>query len=149
MNKTPIALCCLGLAAAVADAQEPEEPRRRAEIRYQMTFETTPPDQRSCEASIFFTFLQKDTVAVVDSTIENHDCAASGGSYTIVVRFRDAQGEVQTLEYPETWQRADDQALDRRTEYHIGDDVDLVSVRSRRMRCVCEDTGQAKQAPDE
>ena len=149
MKNAPIALCWLCIAATVCNAQEQQESRQRAEIRYEMTLEATPPAERSCEATIYFTYLQRDTVAVVDSTIENFDCAASGGSYTIIVRFRDDSGQMHSLEFPETWRRGDDRALDARKEYHIGSDVDLVSVRSRRMRCVCENTAESQRDPDE
>jgi hypothetical protein len=127
----------IGNAQAIS-AQEEQESKKHHEIRYKLTISTTPADEHKCEASIYYEFRQKNTVAVVDSTLSNPDCAASSGSYTVLVRFRDENNEMQTLEYPETWQRDDDRAIESHREYFIGDNVDLVTIRSRKLRCICD-----------
>jgi hypothetical protein len=130
-------------------AQEEDESKRSHEIGVKMTIRTTPPDEQKCEATIYFQFRQKNTVAVVNSTLTNTDCAASSGSYSVLVRFKDEHDEMQSLEYPETWQRDDDKAIETHREYFIGDNVDLVTIRSRKLRCVCDKTGVKGDTPEE
>jgi len=137
----------IGNAQAIS-AQEEQESKKRYEIRYKMKLSTTPPAEQTCAAQIYFTYLQKNTVAVVDSTIDNTECDASSGDYRVLVRFRDENNEIQSLEYPETWSRDDDKAVESRKEYFIGDNVDLVTVRSRKLRCVCDNAGEEGQAPE-
>ena len=98
---------------------------------------------------MLFEYFQTNTVAVVKSTLSNPDCGASSGEYTLLVRFSDANNEAQSLEYAETWQRADDQDIESRKEYFIGDNVDLVTVRSRKLRCICDNAGEEGEAPEE
>jgi len=136
-------------SAQVISAQEEKETRKQYEIRYKMTISTTPPAEQTCAAQISFTYLQKYSVAVVDSTIENTECDASSGDYTVLVRFRDENNEIQSQEYRETWSRDDNQAVDSRKEYFIGDNVDLITVRSKKLRCVCDNAGEEEEAPVE
>ncbi len=129
--------------------QEQQESKKSHEIRYTMTLSTTPPAQQKCAAQLLLTFIQKNTVAAVESTLSNPDCGASSGDYTMLVRYRDENNEMQSLEYPETWRRDDDQDIESRKEYFIGDDVDLVTVRSRKLRCICDTAGAEEDAPEE
>ena len=135
--------------AQTAFAQEKEEPKKHHEIRYEMTFRTTPPTEQACKSSLEQEYRQKDTVAAIDATISNPDCGASSGSYTALVRFRDENNELQSLEYPETWQREDDLPIETHREYFIGHNVDLISVRSRKMRCICANSGEVEETPEE
>ena len=130
-------------------AQEEPKSKKRHEIRYTMTLSTTPPDEQKCAAQLFFTFIQKNTVALVESTLSNPDCGASSGDYTMQVRYRDDNNEMQSLEYPETWRRDDEQDLESRKEYFIGDNVDLVNVRSRNLQCICDPAGDEESNPEE
>lgn len=154
MNKTLRALqylfvVAIGISNAQAiSAQEEQESKKQYEIRYKMKLSTTPPAEQTCAAQIYFTYLQKNTVAVVDSTIDNTECDASSGDYMVLVRFMDENNEIQSLEYAETWSRDDDKAVESRKEYFIGDNVDLVTVRSRKLRCVCDSAGEEGQAPE-
>jgi len=138
----------IGNTQAVS-AQEEQESKKHHEIRYKMTISTTPAAEQKCEASVFFEYFQKNTVAVVNSTLSNPDCGASSGGYTLLVRFRDANNEMQSQEYPETWQRDDDQEIESRKEYFIGDNVDLVAIRSRKLRCICNNAGEEGAVPEE
>ena len=136
-------------SAQMARTQEEEGPKKHHEIRYEMKLSTTPPENPRCEAQLQFSYIQKNTVAEVDSTLNNPDCGASGGDYTIRVRFRDENNELQSLEYPETWRREDDQPIEQRKEYFIGENVDLVSVRSRKLQCKCDAAGEEVDTPEE
>lgn len=138
----------IGNTQAVS-AQEEQESKKHHEIRYKMTISTTPAAEQKCEASMFFEYFQKNTVAVINSTLSNPDCGASSGDYTLLVRFRDANNETHSLEYPETWQRADDQDIELRKEYFIGDNIDLVTIRSRKLRCICDNAGEEEEVTEE
>jgi len=115
----------------------------RVVVEKELTFELQPPPQAaSCQATIAFQYDQRDTIASVTGTIENGDCAASSGDYTILVSIRDEKGESKTLEFNESWQRDDDQPVQLKSEYRIGENVDLVRVRSRQSRCTCADAAE-------
>ena len=133
----------------IISAQEQKESKKSYEIRYTMTLSTTPPAQPKCAAQLLFTFIQKNTVAAVESTLSNTDCGASSGDYTMHIRYRDENNEMQSLEYPETWRRDDDQDIESRKEYFIGDNVDLVTVRSRNLRCNCDNAAEEEDSPEE
>ncbi len=92
-----------------------------------------------CKANLQLEYWQKGDVAEVQSVLTNPECAASSGEYTLRVRYRDNDGEVRTDEYPETWSRADAEPIQSKKQYSIGDDVDLVRVRSRGLSCICAD----------
>lgn len=93
-----------------------------------------------CAAIMELEYSQRNTIANVRGTIDNEDCAASSGDYKLAVKIRDANGELKTLEFPETWQRLDNQTVEFKGEYPIGENVDLVSVRTKQMHCTCAGT---------
>jgi hypothetical protein len=114
----------------------------RVVVQTEIPIEVELPAQTTtqCDATIALEYTQRDTLVSVEGSIENGTCAASSGHYTIVVSFRDETGELKTLEFGATWQRSDDRPVEFSTDYKIGENVDLVGVRSRRLRCVCADT---------
>ena len=76
----------------------------------------------------------------VPGTIAHNTCAASGGDYKLVVSVRNENRELQTLEFFESWQRQDDQPVKFSGVYPIGENVDVVRVRTVQLRCTCADT---------
>ena len=157
-----VALLSLACLAAIATAQDTKETvnssslkcgstasrtsrpcdeRDQEVVRYEKEKTTTltlpPPKNTSCEASIQFTFSQRNTQARLEGTIENRTCAASTGEYSVGLRVKDASGEIKTVEFREKWQRADDKPLTVKSDYPIGENVDLVNVRTRSLSCVC------------
>lgn len=136
-------------SAQVVRGQDEQGPKKHHEIRYDMKISTTPAENPRCEAQLLLNYIQKNTVAEVDTTLNNPDCAASGGDYTIRVRFRDENNELQSLEYPESWRREDDQPIEQRKEYFIGENVDLVSVRSSNLQCRCDAAEEEVDTPEE
>jgi hypothetical protein len=128
-----LALLVVGLPG-LASAQEAME----AEKKYTIRFETTE-HKRYCKASVWVEYNQYDTVASYDGEIKNEDCGASGGSYTITVRYQDESGEVHSVDSEHTWHRDDDQTVIFRGEQSIGENVDLIRVRARKIQCVCDD----------
>jgi len=68
----------IGSTQAVS-AQEDQESKKHHEIRYKMTISTTPAAEQKCEPSVFFEYFQKDTVAVVNSTLWIHAAGQAQG----------------------------------------------------------------------
>jgi hypothetical protein len=127
--------CCLSFFFASASAQEDSD--EDAE-------ETSKPivlklDYRSnkCAAHLEIEYFQSGDNARVNASLSNADCAASSGEYTIQVRIRDADSQTQKLEFPETWSRDDNVTIVSARDYFIGDNVDLVRVNSRNLKCRC------------
>jgi hypothetical protein len=94
----------------------------------------------TCAATINAVSEQRNTSARVTGVLENAQCAASGGEYTLAVTLRGADGERRTLEFPQTWARTDDKPVAFTYDLPIGPDVDLVSVRPRGLKCTCADS---------
>jgi hypothetical protein len=88
---------------------------------------------------------QRNTMARVDSTVAVASCAAASGEYKVTVRIRNEHGAVETLEFPQTWQRAEPGDAAATTDYPIGDNVELVGVRVSGVRCTCADAPAAAQ----
>jgi hypothetical protein len=97
------------------------------------------PAGPQCEASTLTDFQQLNDVARVSGTVSISMCpAGTTGSFTLVARVRDDSGATTPIEFSETWQRADAQDHTFNSDYPIGENVDLVSVRVRNLRCTCE-----------
>jgi hypothetical protein len=109
----------------------------RTEQEITTTIKLPALESNACEAGIRFEFSQRGTLARLQGTIENRTCAASTGEYSVAVRIKDAAGETKTLEFHESWQRPDDQVVAFKSDYPIGENVDLLSVRARSLRCTC------------
>jgi len=125
-------------AAGAAPPQETEqEPAgNHASRKYTLKLETTQHKQY-CQANASIEYVQNDDVANVSGEIKNEDCAASGGEFTINVRYRDSDGELQDINFAEIWQREDDRPIAFEREYLIGKNVDLIRVRTRKLNCTC------------
>jgi hypothetical protein len=127
-------LVCLPVTSSAQQQQMRVE--RNMEFRHKMTLEA----ERAtgiCSARVEIEYLQRNTLAWAGGTIDTKDCAVASGVYTIEVRYRDAQGDVKTLETEETWRRDDNQPVHFEGEYPIGENVDLIRVRASKIRCEC------------
>lgn len=101
-----------------------------------------------CEATATTNYYQSNTIARTDGTINIRNCTtASTGTYNVVVRIRDEKGEINSLEFSDKWQRSDGPDVKFAADYPIGQNVDLVSVRVRDLKCTCGDP-PANPAPD-
>ena len=99
--------------------------------------------QQVCEASTLTEYSQRNSVARVTGTVSIGGCSAgTAGSFTLVARVKNDADETTTLEFNEAWQRADAQDHKFETEYPIGDNVFLQSVRVRNLTCTCADPAQ-------
>jgi hypothetical protein len=92
-----------------------------------------------CAATIEVAYTQRDINVGVEGTIAHNTCAASSGDYKVVVSVRDQDRELQTLEFFESWLRQDDQPVKFSGVYPIGENVDVVRVRTVQLRCTCAD----------
>jgi hypothetical protein len=91
-----------------------------------------------CEASTLTEYQQSNNVARVSGTVGISACpAGTTGSFTVVARVRDESGATTPIEFSETWQRADAQDHVFSSNYPIGDNVFLESVRVRNLTCTC------------
>lgn len=131
---TAVAVALLLAGCASAPAPEPATqsgPTRTVELRpMRMT-------TGGCAASLQIDWYQRDTVVRVRATIDNEQCAASSGSYSIRVRHRDDAGERETLDFDETWQRDDAEPVVIERDYAVGSGVTVTRASGRRLRCEC------------
>lgn len=95
---------------------------------------------QNCEAKATIDYLQRNTIASVEGRIENSYCGASSGTYIIRVRVRGDDGEIQQFSHEESWQREDHSAVEFSHNYAIPENVDLLNVRIRRLRCLCAES---------
>lgn len=128
-SRLGVLLACLAGTAAVSNAQE-----------------VITHISQHCAAKATIDYLQNNTIATVDGKIENTYCGASSGSYQIRIRVRGDDGEIQQLMHDETWQRDDAQAVEFHHEYAIPENVDLLNVRIRRLRCLCAESQNTEKA---
>jgi len=49
------------------------------------------------------------------------------------------------IEFSETWQRNDNENVTFAADYPIGDNVELVSARVRRLSCTCADPAKEEE----
>ena len=110
-----------------------------SETEFTLSLELEAPSLHQCEMRIDSEYTQRDTIARVTGAIDNETCSASSGNYEIEVRVRDPNGDVQLLVFSESWQRDDDQPVTISADYPIGEDVELIRLRSRGLRCTCLD----------
>jgi hypothetical protein len=100
-----------------------------------------PPAQAAgpqCEATTLTEYQQRNNVARVTGTVSISRCpAGTTGKFTLVARVRDDSGEIKPIEFDETWQRDDAQDHTFNSDYPIGDNVELMSVRVRGLSCTC------------
>jgi hypothetical protein len=124
--------------------REPEIVREDHQIEFLLNLPALPGVQ--CEATAETTYSQRNTVARVESTIEIPECTVASGEMTLSVRVRDESGEIKPLEFEASWQRSDDQDVHLTADYPIGENVELMSVRVRRLRCTCADAASEASA---
>jgi hypothetical protein len=92
-----------------------------------------------CAATTTTEYQQRNAFARVDGAIAISDCSAAAGAYKVAVRIKDESGADRVLEFDETWQRSEDREVSFSSDYPIGENAELVSVRLRGLTCTCAD----------
>jgi hypothetical protein len=128
---------------------ETEAPATSVEVERVLEASTEPAalTEMQCEATTLTEYVQRDTIARVDGRISVANCpTGTTGNYTLVARVRDDSGEIKPIEFSETWQRDDAQDVSFNGDYPIGENVDLLNVRVRSLRCTCADPASRQSA---
>ena len=133
----PFILASLPLPAFAQEAMQ-------AEKRYSIHFEATQHRQY-CKARLWIEYTQRNTLADYNGGIINKDCDSSSGTYSITVRYRDETGETHSIETDHVWERYDDQDIEFAGQTMIGENVDLIRVRGRKIQCVCAEIEAAAE----
>ena len=128
---------CLPSASRTRESCEPTTTVVGAESEISFSLELPPLKTAACAAIIEIAYTQKDTVASVDGTVHNTDCAASSGEYNVLVVTRSEDSKLTTHEFLESWQRNDAQPIEFSSHYPIEANVDLIRVRAQATRCTC------------
>ena len=144
-----VGILLVATTPSLAEAPQDSDAKRTLNIELKNTV-TLEARLGGCEAKLALEYLQKGDQAEVDIEINNDECAASHGDFSIHVRYRHDNGEMFTDEFPESWSREDDQPIKMSRLYPIGDEVDLIRVRSRGLNCSCGAAGVSEdESPEE
>jgi hypothetical protein len=119
----------------------------RTEREFTRSLEPVKLTTSQCDTKINLEYVQRDTIAHVNGVISNETCAASGGSYEIAALVKDENGESETLVFSESWHRDDDQPVEFTADYPIGENMELIRLSTRRLRCMCETEPASDQEP--
>ena len=110
----------------------------RTEAPLNVSLELPQPDAPECEATSLTEYSQRNNIARVTGTVSIATCpAGSTGTFNVVARIRDESGEIKPIAFAETWQRDDANDIAFKNDYPIGDNVELVNVRIRDLKCTC------------
>ena len=103
-----------------------------------------------CEAQVSISYLQLNDKIRVDAVVENDDCAASEGIYTVKTRTLSATGERRVREFEESWRREDAATVEQRHVYDMAGDDRLSRATvstSRKTLCQCLEEGLEEASP--
>jgi hypothetical protein len=121
---------------------EIESETLRLEQKIKFSLELAALESVQCGATTTTEYQQVNTVARVSGTLEIADCSAASGAFKVELLVKDDHGAEKPLEFSETWQRSDDQDVSFTSDYPIGENVELVSVRLRGLSCTCGEPAQ-------
>jgi hypothetical protein len=125
-----------GLASRI---QKNEDDANTLIIENKITTSFTIPEITliPCQATVSLGYYQRNTLARVETSIENNSCLAGSGSLEISATIRDENGNTSTLAFPEQWQQNGDTKMEFVRDYPIGENVELLRVRSSKIKCDC------------
>ena len=126
-----------GVVMPQPDEQGTIKTEKQVEHKYKMKLESRKQDVKACNAELSISYQQYDTQAKVETIIENGDCAASAGKYTVDILVGDARGQTREIEHDETWSRDDNKPYESQKSYDIGKNVELIRVRTTGLSCSC------------
>lgn len=96
-----------------------------------------------CQATASLDYFQRGAEAQVETSIDTDDCGAAKGDYVVKLTIRaDGDQESKVLTFDETWERSEDTPVETMRRYPIGDGVDLLRVKTRKLSCTCTGAGE-------
>jgi hypothetical protein len=119
----------------------------RTEQQLKVSLEVPQPEVLQCEASTLTEYQQRNNVARVTGSVSITNCpGGSAGTFDVVARVKDESGEIKPIEFAEKWQRDDKGNSPFTGDYPIGDNVELMNVRIRNLKCTCAEAPAAAPA---
>jgi len=137
---------CAQTASRVWKPCQPKKTEINSRSETTLTIEIPALTTVHCATTSSLEYSQRNTFARVEGLIENRECAASEGKYTLAVIISDENHELRTLSFSGSWQRNDDKPVKLKADYEIGRNVELVRVKYIESHCTCTDT-QEKETP--
>lgn len=141
MNRLFVALATL-LVVTSAWGDREREINNTATISktFELKLESKPG---ICQATASLDYFQRGNEAQVETSIDTEDCSAAEGAFVVKLTIRaDGEEEPSVLDFEETWERNDDAPVESMRRYPIGDNVDLLRVRTRKLSCTCSTDGE-------
>lgn len=128
-----------GVKSSAHIKRDPDADTARFIVEQEIPIEMQIPgiQLNSCEAFITLQYHQRNTLARVESTIENESCITSTGEYKLLFNILDENGVTRNLSFGETWEQKDDSLLKFSQDYPIGENVTLKRVVAQNVRCEC------------
>lgn len=115
---------------------------KRIVLESEITLRSSMPaiEVATCRATVRLRYDQRNTVVRVDGDVQHDACPVSSGEFEVQVSFRDAAGDMQRLNFSETWQRENGESLAFTQDYLMGEETSLSQVTARNVRCSCGET---------
>jgi len=137
-----------GAAAGKSEQNQADQREASSEKTFTIKLDAAPPT-KYCKSNTSIEYFQNDTTAIVNGEIKIDGCTEASGQYTISLRYRDDAGDMHNIDFDETWQRNSIAPVIISHIYPMAENVDLIRVRARRARCVCNDPAEIDQIQKE
>lgn len=140
-----------GFNKVVFEGKKEEKLDIGRELKWEYTTTFQPKMfQPECQADLSISYTQMYDKVRIDTTIRQDGCPASSGEYRIRMRTRAEDGEVNNLEFHESWSREESGTLEFRKDYPMGEDPDLIWARiqsSHASNCRCAPVAMEEPPP--
>ena len=138
-----VAAALLLAAPGLADREREVSNTATISNTVEMKLET---DSNLCQATASMDYFQRGAEAQVETSIDTDECGPAEGTYIVKITVRgDGDEEPRVLDFEETWERGDDMPVESMKRYPIGDDVDLLRVKTRKLSCTCREVSDGKE----
>lgn len=136
MNRLLLACAILALApVTLADRKTDTSNTLTKTKTFEIKLESSPG---ICQATASLDYFQRGNEAQVETSVHTEECGAAEGNFVVSLTVRgDGDDEPRVLNFEETWERSDDIPVESMQRYPIGDDVDLLRVKTRKLSCKC------------
>lgn len=141
MNRYLLLVFAIATCTTTWADDEPELSQTASKAR---TIEITIESKsRKCAARASLEYFQRGAEAEVETSIHTDECGAASGDYVLHITVRgDDDTQPRLLTFEEAWERSDDRPVETIRRYSIGDDVDLLRIKSRKLSCTCAETAE-------